>query len=48
MNIVCIIACNAGMQLNRMFKQKGSNTNNIEQIQEKVGHDSIDTEKTSK
>ena len=32
----------------RMFKQKGRNTNNIEQIQEKVGHDSIDTEKTSK
>ena len=49
MNIFCIIACNASMQLNRMFKQKGSNnTNNIEQIQEKVGHDSIDTEKTSK
>lgn len=48
MNIFCIIACNASMQLNRTFKQKGSNTNNIVQIQEKVGHDAIDTEKTSK
>lgn len=30
MNMFCIITCNASMQLNRMFKQKGSDTNNIE------------------